>query len=501
MAINLKRRYREILSIILNTEVYITGNELAKLCNVSIRTIRIDIKEINIILKEYNIKIDSLIKKGYYLTEDCKSTLKQNNIIRAVLDYEYIMESPTSPIDRQKYILSKLTIKEYVLLEELADNLYVSMSTVNNDIVSVKKWLKEKLNLKLKYSLSKGIKLNGDEKEKRNIISWILGNRLNISIVSKYWKYIFGEIEFISNYNDLYHIVNYETKRKGYFLSGHSSQLLCIEILVAVNRCKLGYNLQGIDRINHSFIPVMITLRERINSYFQIVLPDLECINLQQFFKAKQFIYGTDIKNIKTKESINIVDEFLKVLNTKFNINLIDHTIVKEKLLLYIAPMINRLKGRYSIANPINDDITQNYYLEFIMSNEISYIIKEQLNLDINLVELAYITLQLVSICNICREKLNTIIVCDFDESLITYIKEKIINNLGEKIKIYDYYTYQQFKFENQKKLESIDFIITTSTLADITNIPFIQVNPTMEEKDIINLQEHLYNSKKFNQR
>jgi lichenan operon transcriptional antiterminator len=499
MAIDLKRRYREILSIILNTDGCITGKELAKLCNVSIRTIRLDIKEINIILKEYNIVINSLVKKGYYLTENCKNILKENNIIRAVLDYEYIMETPTSPIDRQMYILSKLTIKEYVSVEELADELYVSISTVNNDIVLVKKWLKEKLNLKINTSLSKGIKLNGDEKDKRNIISWILGNRLNISVVAKYWKYIFGEIEFILDYNELYHIVNYETKRNGYFLSGHSSQLLSIEILVAVNRCKLDYNLHETDSINHRLMPVMIGLKESIKTHFQIVLSDLEWMNLQECLNAKQFVSGTNITNINTKESIHIVDEFLKILSIKFNINFTDPPAVKEKLLLYVAPMINRLKGRYSIANSIDENIIQNYQLEFKMANEISYIINEQLNLDTNLVELAYITLHLVSICNICRTKLNTLIVCDFDESIITYIKEKIRNNIGEKIKIYDCYTYQQFKFEDQKKLESIDLIVTTSTLADITNIPFIQVNPIMEEKDIINLHDYLYHSKKFN--
>nr|WP_017810601.1 HTH domain-containing protein [Clostridium saccharoperbutylacetonicum] len=41
------RRRRDIL----NAEEYITGNELARICNVSIRTIRSDIKEINAQLK------------------------------------------------------------------------------------------------------------------------------------------------------------------------------------------------------------------------------------------------------------------------------------------------------------------------------------------------------------------------------------------------------------------------------------------------------------------
>lgn len=61
------RRYREVLNIILNTDGYVTGNELVKMHNVSIRTVRIDIKNFNELLEEYNIKINSSVKKGVLL--------------------------------------------------------------------------------------------------------------------------------------------------------------------------------------------------------------------------------------------------------------------------------------------------------------------------------------------------------------------------------------------------------------------------------------------------
>lgn len=56
----LNRRYREILSIVLNTDGCITGNELSKSCVVGLRTIREDIKEINIFLKKYDYTTKSL---------------------------------------------------------------------------------------------------------------------------------------------------------------------------------------------------------------------------------------------------------------------------------------------------------------------------------------------------------------------------------------------------------------------------------------------------------
>ena len=85
------------------------------------------------------------------------------------------------------------------------------------------------------------------------------------------------------------------------------------------------------DDLNNGFIPIMVDLRGRINSYFQIELSDSELGLLQQYFMAKQFIYGTNINNIKTEESINVVNQFLQILTAKFNINVIDNPVIRTQ--------------------------------------------------------------------------------------------------------------------------------------------------------------------------
>lgn len=306
----MSRRYREILNIILNTEGCITGNELAKLCHVSVRTIRLDIKEINDALKEYDIKIDSIVKKGYYLTKTCKKLLKEKDIIRSVFDYNYISQAPNTPLERQMYILLKLTMRDYISVEELADNLYISTSTINSDINSIKKWLKEKLNLGISYSLSKGIKLNCGEKDKRNIISWILGKKSNASTTIKFWSYLFEDKEITNHTDRLFNTVENEIKRCGYVLSGHSSQLLYNEIVVAYRRYELGFKIEEKDKIDDEFLPVINVLREKVEKEFKWILPDIEWLYLQRYFLSKQFINGTNLKNIETTEAINIVNRF-----------------------------------------------------------------------------------------------------------------------------------------------------------------------------------------------
>ncbi|MDU4802121.1 MAG: hypothetical protein E6X81_14225 [Clostridium butyricum] len=80
-----------------------------------------------------------------------------------------------------------------------------------------------------------------------------------------------------------------------------------------------------------------------------IILPDIEWSTLQQYFKSRQYIYGSNKENILTKEAFNIVDIFIKNIYKKFNIDLDYFSELKENLLLYVAPMINRLKSKYSM--------------------------------------------------------------------------------------------------------------------------------------------------------
>lgn len=486
------RRYREILNVILNTDGYVSGNEFAKLCNVSIRTVRLDIKAINNLLEEYNVKIDSNLKKGYYLTEISKKLLKENDIIKSVWDHEYIAQVPNTPMERQMYILLKLTMKEYISIEELVNKLYISTSTVNNDINSTKKWLKENLNLNINYSLTKGIKLNCREIDKRNIIGWIIAKKSNASSVMKNCYYLFNHQEIVNFTDKLFPIINSETKQCGYILSGHSSQFLCNQIFISIERCKLGFSLEENDKINDELLPVIIAIKEKIQMELKVTLLESEWINFQQYFKSRQFLEGTNLKYIETKEASHITNEFIKTVYEKFNINLEAYPQIKETLLLYVAPMINRLRFKHCIVNSIDENVIKTYLVEYRMSMEMLNVLKKELDLNVRLIELAYICMHLISTKELWNKKLKTIIVCDFDQSIISLIKNKIFTYLSEKISFCGSYTYQEFTFGLVENLEEIDFIITTATLSGRTNIPFAIISPTIEQKDLTNLYEHL---------
>lgn len=125
--ISFKFREKEIIRQLLSSP-NMTGQQLAEMFDVSTRTIRNDIAKINDLFESTDISIQNT-KNGYclHLNNDSKSFLLET------LDS---MESNDfgDPINREKLILARLLKDNQVDLYHLADELYISESTVINDI-------------------------------------------------------------------------------------------------------------------------------------------------------------------------------------------------------------------------------------------------------------------------------------------------------------------------------------------------------------------------------
>lgn len=486
------RRHREVLNYIFNSEGGINGTNLARMCGVSVRTIQLDIKDLNSLLNEYGIEIKTIVKQGYYLDDKGKALLKEKSFIREIIDYEYINDPPILPFERQMYIVLKLTMKKIIYFNELEDKLYVSESTLNKDIIAAAKWLNENLNIKMNYSLSKKVELKINEIEKRNIFSWVLSYKLNASTLEKQWKYIFDSNGFIDTLRKIYPITEVEAIHYGYYLSGHSLQMLGVEIIIALTLGSMGSDLEKIQEENILLKPVISAIREKLEKNLNIILSDREWVSIQEYFLSKQFISGTNIENIETEESIELVTDFLIVLTRKYEVDLIGNSEFKEKLILYVAPMLHRLKFKHSIGNKINENVKQIHPLEFKMASEMAVLVKEKYNMRVPEDELAYIAVHLAAIYKKWCQKLNSVIVCDYDESIISYIKSRILNQFEDRIKVVSCITFRQLISGKTEVFKDVDFIITTSSVADKTNLPFVQVSPVMDQKDFDKLFDQI---------
>ncbi|MDY3829974.1 MAG: HTH domain-containing protein, partial [Erysipelotrichaceae bacterium] len=133
-----------------NIDEFYTSALLASDLQVSKRTIINTIKEIN--SKE---KIIYATNKGYKLAK------------------RYIVndQNNESPIERRDYIIWILLTNKDINIYDLADTLYVSSSTIKNDIDELRKELLRKFNLSIIYKKDR-ISLSGKEKDIRRLFDW-----------------------------------------------------------------------------------------------------------------------------------------------------------------------------------------------------------------------------------------------------------------------------------------------------------------------------------------
>lgn len=176
MTAMLSNRMMHILKELMATKIPITSEDLANRIQVTSRTIRNDIKELNEILLRsggaikstrgigYELEINNNKKFKLFLQEMSKESLSANH-------------SPNSPEDRVHYIIRKLLLENgYLKLDDLADVLYISKSTLQHDLVEVKKILTD-FQLELKSKPYHGVKVTGNEMNLRFCLSEYLFNR------------------------------------------------------------------------------------------------------------------------------------------------------------------------------------------------------------------------------------------------------------------------------------------------------------------------------------
>ena len=165
-------RALSIIKILLNSVEPVSSLALSQEIGCSTKTIQNEIKEVNKELK--NCEIVSIRGVGYK--------------IEGNLDDIDIKNSDLYNYDRVEYIIKKIinissTEKDTIKLEDLADSMYVSLSTVKNDLKEVKKILNE-YNLKISSKHKQGVCIEASEED---IIKFIINysNKVDNSLSIK----------------------------------------------------------------------------------------------------------------------------------------------------------------------------------------------------------------------------------------------------------------------------------------------------------------------------
>lgn len=437
----LSKRQSKIIDILKSSKQSISSKALAEEIGCSTKTIQGEVKNINSIME--NVKIESSRGVGYKLVGDISSL---NHIEGKPINDDF---------DRVSYILKKILLLyrgDTLKVESLADEMYVSLSTIKNDLKEVKQILKI-YNLKIISKHKFGISIDGDNKD---LIRCILESSL---------KYENIHIEdFFSNYISL-NVISIRN-----------------EILNNLEKENIIFTDYEFDNI-FNYILLYLSLKNK-NDYKDYIEKHIN------YYKDK--LKRQDDESTKNN-ILNSIDKFIKNLKLATSIDLSNDEVFKEYLFRHIISFCIKNDLNINNQNILSSDIKLKYPFAFELANIAKTTLEEDLNIEIDESEVANIAIHIGgalqrSSSNEEDKVLKAIIVCASGIGTSMLIKAKLEAKFDKKLEVLK--VIPSYLIDYVGVLD-VDFIISTVPVK-VENIPVINVSPFLEDKEVKIIEKFL---------
>lgn len=502
-------RSKKILAILLEKREPVVTSELAEKFAVSSRTIRNDLSSMQEWLTDNGA---NLIKKpgvGIWI----KTTNEKRNQLKHKLLKLSECDQQLFSVEREKFILKRLLQNESYTIKSLADELYVSRTTIYKSLEQVEKWL-AKYDLSLERKRHYGIRLCGQEKDWRKAVADLLvdlkdneelkkilyytdDNFKNSRIDSQTYKELrslFGDIDF----RQIEEILSIAEREKNFLFTDDAFVGLVIHIAISIERLRQNKDIEmkaeQLDNLRKEkeFIIAKFIV-EKVNEKFGIKVPDAETGYISLHIlgaKVQQNIATKNIKEvIKNTDSkvISIARSIIDITEDVLNVELKKDEQLFLGLILHLRPAINRLQYGLSLRNPLLDNIKANYPAIFGAAWASSIVFQKQLNLTVTEEEIGYLALHIGAALERTKARVKAVIVCSSGvgtSQLVASRLEKRLANL-EILAVVSAHEIANMDLDN------VDIILTTIPLNNSIR-PVLRISYLVTDNDLEQIENKI---------
>ncbi|MEG0293787.1 BglG family transcription antiterminator [Enterococcus sp.] len=471
-----------------NPNDFITSQELAVDLFVSDRTIRNYIKRIKEQVSENGGELIAKQGQGYQLqilNQKEFQDFYHKEIIDSVLTKKGSALYETK--ERQYYILSHLFFESKTqTIEDFSNEIFVSCSTLTNDLIEIRKLL-TKYKLSLSNKVKTGIKVVGDERQKRNfMMNYFFMNRLydHFHMFSAY-ESLLGELPI----NEILLIVLDECRETNLPITDFIVSNIVLHIALAMKRLESGFvveqNLFEIDQNSEEY-QVALRIIHRLKESTKVEFPPEEAnyiaIHLQNKLATKQIFQKM---NYTEKEIKNQLLEALNQFDRDAGFNFVEDTTLINGLMQHFTPLLARLQNQNYIQNPLLKEIKQKY--QQILDLTIAIFSKMSIfkTYQINEEEWAYIAIHVIAAVEryFNNQKAKVLVICATGLGSSQILKMRIENELGSKVIVEQVLGFYEINWE---EVAEIDLIISTIAMPeDDYAVPIVQVSVFLGDEDI----------------
>ena len=485
-----KKRYFEIINLILNSNDKITVKDISNLYNITERSIRYDIDELNMFFQEKNnrdiIEINNNRLKILYSGNEIEE------IVRNIKVKEYFL-SENERVNILAYEI--FLVKNEFILQYFTEKYNLSKTTVRHSLKELNKIIDE-YGLVIDMNNNRGYKIIGSEINIRkyiiNILREYIKNTKEKKIEYNPLKKIIQKFYKKSRIEESKNTINKILDYTGKTISDEAFETLQLFLFISVIRNKNDHEIEE-DVENEIFLS-----KTKEFSKIREILEKIENIKEKDIHYFVDFFLGSYSYNLEYSYCLNwiliesLIDQFIKLLSDKLKVNLTEDKILRKELLNHIKPAIYRMKNKFKLTESILSEVKKQYMELFIKTKSSLKIISDFIDLSFDEDEAAFITVMIQRAImrnnpsTLLKKDPNILIVCGLGYSSSRFLYENINNRF--QVNIIDIIPFNQL--ENYNYLKKADIIISTLDFK-LDGMDVITVNAVMNEKDILKLKNY----------
>lgn len=459
----LTKRQNMIMTIMNNQKDWIVGKDLAKLLNVSDRTIRNDIAAINEFYTD--TMIESNIRKGYRI---------QGEKVKRFIE-ETKKEIPETGEERRWLILKTLVEHNQVNIYQLADQMCISEFSLENDMNKIRKLLDNYQGLKV-IRQSNMLQLSGGEREKRHLyeelISYkISGNLWNLNKVAENFMR-FDLLKVKELLKDIFEEFHYQ-------MNEVRIPTLLIHVGVILERnfachfLKEDEEQQG--KYGREEYEISRHFFEKIGARLSLQVREAEICDFAIYLehgKRKGYCEEEQLQGLAS----DLVQHIIVEIREHFDIDFSEDCEFRLGLEVHTVSLLKRHYANVEIDHTCLEEVKRKYPLIFEMGVWVCKIMEEHLNIIISENEISFIALHLGSAyerANL-RRKYRCLLICPHNQTVKDLCIQKIVNRFQDRMEIVGCMSYFEESLIREKNL---DLILTTQPVAHALDIETTEIS------------------------
>ena len=479
-----------IMNTLLENGDWTSLKELSMITNVSERTIRNDLEWLIGEFAKYDCGIETLRGKGFRIDKENKTKIQ--SIISNTESASASLHSRTHNI-----LISLLTRKEYVSIDDLCEIYYVSNTTMEKEIKNINNILQSfggEVTLDRKAGK---IMIIGNEKYRRLLIGEILMSYDKVNkFESDMYLFYFDKTDF----EYVKKIIIDCLSKNNLNLPDIGILSLTLHVMIALNRIREGYTLceedivkpnqlggEGIESTISQEICKILSIKYNV----EISQTEQQAISYQITLKK---IIPTDglskdevILHTDEKYSL-IVSELLSDIKQEFLLDLTNDDELFIGLIYHIKTLIQRLQYRSNYFNPVLDYIKEDYPFVFELAIFVRTRLEELIGITLDENEVSFFAIHLGTAFQRQRqldtkERIKIAVICHTGYSNAKFLVTKLKSIYFDKVSIVG--TFSSFNLDHINR-SNIDILVTTTDVeVDNDNIQVVKVHPLLRKGNI----------------